>query len=107
MRVLEFEVDRQTIRKKPGSDFSNIVAGTVGYLRASFTFSGEWDNCKKAVIFYAMDDAEYPVALDENGSCLIPAEVLGGEHFELSVMGARGQSYILKSTKYRVKQEVV
>ena len=43
MRTLEFEVKRQTLEKKEGSDFSGLVAGTDGYLQAKFLFKGnEW-----------------------------------------------------------------
>ena len=106
MRVLEFEVSKQRVRKRPECDFSNIVSGTTGYLKAKFHFSGlDWLGCKKAASFW-LDDREYPVMLDKDNSCTIPADALIGERFYVSVMGMRGTSYKIKTGKTRVKQEV-
>ena len=41
MRTLKFKVDGQIITKHPDCDFSNLVPGTEGYLRAEFIFSDE------------------------------------------------------------------
>ena len=40
MRTLTFVADKQVLRKQ--GDFSGLVMGTSGYLRAQFTFSGDW-----------------------------------------------------------------
>lgn len=104
MRVLEFLVDKQNIRRKPGCDFSKIVAGSVGYLHAKFYFSEEWDGCKKAVSFY-LGETEKAKMLDQNDSCEIPHEILTGNKFEVSVTGVKA-GYKLKTNKYTVKQEV-
>lgn len=34
MRILKFIVDKQIIRRDPNCDFSNLVSGTKGYLKA-------------------------------------------------------------------------
>lgn len=104
MRVLEFLINKQTIRRKPGCDFSKIVAGSVGYLQAKFYFSEDWDDCKKAASFY-LGDKEQARMLDENDSCEIPADILVGAKFEVSVTGAK-TGYKLKTNKYSVIQEV-
>lgn len=103
MRILEFEVNKQTIRKKPDCDFSGLVAGTRGYLRAKFTFSADWDGCRKAASFWR-GGKEYAVLLDQN-ACEIPAEVLTGGVFEVSVTG-RKRGLNIPSNRVRVKQEV-
>lgn len=105
MRLLEFTVDKQLLRRKRGCDFSHIVAGSIGYLRTKFYFSKEWDDCKKVASFWK-DDMEYPVLLDEEGSCMIPSEVLGLSEFSISITGASSSSYKIKTGKIKIKQEV-
>lgn len=106
MRTLEFTVKKQVLQKKPGCDFTNIVAESVGYLQAKFYFSKEeWGGCKKVASFW-IDEKEYPVLLDENNSCVIPSEVLEGDAFFVSVTGAKTTKYKIKTTKYKVRQEV-
>lgn len=103
MRILEFEVDGQTIRKKPECDFSNIVAGTSGFLRAKFSFSSEWRGCLKAASFWR-GKKEYPVLLDRN-ACDIPPEALVGATFRVSVLGKNGD-FRIPTNSVLVKQEV-
>ena len=43
MRILKFVVENQKIKQDPSCDFSGLVAGTEGYLKAEFVFSKEWD----------------------------------------------------------------
>lgn len=106
-RVLEFVVDKQRLTKKKDCDFSNIVAGSVGYLRAKFYFSDEWKNCKKVGSFALSDSEEFPVLLDNKDSCLIPKQALTGDKFFVSVLGGNPKtSYRIKTTKVKVKQEV-
>lgn len=104
MRTLEFTVESQRIRKKVDCDFSNLVAGSAGYLKAKFYFSDEWTNCKKAASFW-LGDEEHPILLDANDECVIPAEALTGNMFRVSVMGVRGE-YKITSKKTKVRQEV-
>ena len=104
MRTLEFVAESQLLKKKTDCDFSNIVAGSVGYLEAKFHFSSEWDDCRKAASFWA-DGNEYPVLLDSNNTCVIPPQALTGERFLVSVTGVRSE-YKIKSTKTKVRQEV-
>lgn len=104
MRVLEFDVEQQVLKKTPRCDFSNIVAGSVGYLKAKFHFlTTEWDNCVRVANF-SVDNKEYAVKLDKDNSCEIPAEVLGGPTFFVEVHGAKPM-YRIKSTKFKVKQK--
>lgn len=104
-RVLEFTVDRQRITRKRGCDFSHIVSGSVGYLKAKFHFiSGEWKGCRKAASFW-INDKESAELLDKSNTCLIPTDVLVGEKFEVSVTGVR-DGLLFSTNKTKVKQEV-
>lgn len=104
-RILEFEVSKQRLTKKRGCDFSNIVAGTAGYLKAKFYFSqSEWRDCKKAASFW-INNEESAVLLDVNDTCLIPKEMLTDEKFLVSVTGMRS-GYKITTNKVKVKQEV-
>ena len=105
MRTLEFIVDKQRLRKSPHCSFSAIVAGSVGYLQATFKFSDDWNGYKKAASFW-VGEKEYPVLLDENNSCVIPEKALVGEVFEVSVTGMDDSKHFIPTTKIKVKQEV-
>ena len=67
-------------------------------------WGNDWRGCKVAASFW-YDGKEYAVLLDDNNSCVIPAEALVGDRFEVSLTGARGTN-LIKSTKVTVKQEV-
>lgn len=107
-RFLEFKVNKQRLLKKEDCDFSFIVAGSAGYLRAKFYFSEEWIGCKKAASFW-IGDAEYAVLLNSNDECIIPKEVLIGGYFSVSVTGMVenvGGNYKITTNKIKVRQEV-
>jgi hypothetical protein len=104
-RILEFDVNKQRLTKRRECDFSNIVAGSVGYLKAKFYFSqSEWRGCRKAASFW-INDEEHAVLLDKNNSCDIPPEALVGEKFQVSVTGLKSD-YKITTNKTKVKQEV-
>lgn len=105
MRTLEFEVMEQVLQKKEDCKFTDIVAGSIGYLQAKFYFKGdEWKDCIKVAGFWS-DGQEYAAVLDENDSCIIPKEALTKRKFVVSMTGAR-EGYRIKTTKTEVKQEV-
>lgn len=112
MRILEFDVNGQRLRKNPKCDFSGLVAGSVGYLRAKFNFSREWDGCKKAASFILKDESgtkthEDGSLIDEHGVCEIPPEILAEGEFWVSVKGVRADGpYKIGSSEIRIKQEV-
>lgn len=104
MRLLKFNVDSQRISKDPECDFSNLVSGTSGYLRAKFNFSPEWDGCTKVARFFRGRD-EHAVYLDVNDECDIPPEVLTGMSFRVGVIMQCGASRI-PTNQINVRQEV-
>lgn len=105
MRELKFIVKQQRIRKDPDCDFSNLVAGSKGYLKAAFRFSPDWSGCKKAASFW-FGEEEHATLLDELGCCMIPEAAITGELFEVSVTGIKPDGYTIKSGKTKVRQEV-
>lgn len=105
-RILEFDVQKQRLRKHPGCDFTGIVAGSVGYLRAKFHLSPEeWQDCAVKVARFWLGDKESSAKLDENNSCDIPPDVLTGEKFAASVLGV-SPGYQIETNEVKVKQEV-
>lgn len=106
MRILEFEVQKQRLKKRPLCDFSGLVAGSVGYLKALFYFSKEeWSSCSKKVARFWINGEEHATMLGDDNSCEIPHEVLTGDQFEVSVLGV-APGYKIETNKIRIRQEV-
>lgn len=106
MRTLDFTVAKQRLTKKTGCNFSGLVAGTVGYLKVSFEFSGDdWNRCTEKIARFWINEQEHAERLDERNSCVIPPEVLVGNKFEVSVIGA-APGYRIDTNKITVRQEV-
>jgi hypothetical protein len=87
VKVLDFIVVKQTMQRDPACDFSGLVAGSRGYLRARFRFSSDWAGCRKVVIFSAKGK-DYPVPLINN-TCEIPAEALACTLVQVRAVGRR------------------
>lgn len=105
-RILEFEVKGQRLLKKQGCPFSGIVSGSVGHLRAKFHLTGaEWSECTVKVARFWLEDNENSIELDKNNSCDIPPEVLTGDRFAVSVLGAK-PGYRIETNQTIVRQEV-
>lgn len=102
MRTLRFIVDGQSIKKDPSCDFKGLVPGTKGYLEASFQFSDEWKNCKKAAVFTALGQ-EHAVPVI-NGKCEIPEKALTWRVFSVKVAGIR-DGYRITTNKVEVSQD--
>lgn len=105
MRTLKFIVEDQIIKKDPNCDFSNLVPGTEGYIRAEFSFSNNWAGCKKVAAFYSILGHEFePQILEDGKSCLIPKEALQKEKFSIRVIG-RAKSLKIITDKIIVIQD--
>jgi len=105
MRVLSFIVDKQIIKPDPECDFSGLVRGTSGYLKAKFSFSPEWKSAVKVVGFFNNAGQEYePQVLKDGKTCIIPAEALKNRVFKLHVLGKRGK-LIMTTDPIRVIQD--
>lgn len=104
MRTLRFIIDDQIIRADPTCDFSGLVPGSEGQLKAEFLFSREWDGCFKVAAFYSPLGREYtPQVLEDGKSCIIPAEALEKRYFKIQVIGRRVETR-LKTNKIEVYQ---
>lgn len=103
MRSLMFKVNGQKIEKDPNCDFSGIVAGTKGYLKAKFTFTEEWNDCILVARFWK--GSEEHAARIVKDECDIPPEALTGKAFKVSVIGKRG-GYLIKTNRILIEQEV-
>lgn len=104
MRILDFEVNGQIITKKADCNFSNIVAGSEGYLQARFDFSPEWDNCVKVAAFYYGRTEFPPQVIGEDNTCDIPAEALVNSMFHIQVIGQR-KGYKISTNKVIIEQD--
>lgn len=104
MRVLRFIVDNQIIRKDPNCDFSGLVPGSRGFLRAEFQFSKEWDGCAKVAGFYSPLGREYPPRVLADGkTCIIPPEALEKRFFKVQVVGQKSDLKF-KTNKVTISQ---
>lgn len=114
MRELIFDVRGQRILQNSDCDFSGIVAGSEGYLKAKFNFQdNDWDGCKKIAVFYVMSYdygnepiGEHAVYLDDNDTCDIPEEVLKNDAFALKVVGVKA-GYRIPTNIIKIKQEAM
>lgn len=105
MRTLKFIVDKQTLMVDPNCDFSDLVPGTEGYLKAEFAFSSEWRGLVKAVGFYSLMGTEYePKILDKSAACIIPAEALKRRVFKIQVLGRDVNGLALKTNRLTIRQ---
>ena len=103
MRVLEFIVDKQMLKKDPNCDFSNIIPGSKGYLQAKFSFSDDWNDCVK-VVGFSYGKTEYPPQkIRDDNTCEIPYEALKNPSFNIQVFGKR-KGFSISTNKIVVNQ---
>lgn len=102
MRTLKFIVEGQTVKPDPRCDFSGLVPGSTGWLKAEFSFSKEWQSTPKVAAFYSRLGNEYPPrALKDGRSCLIPNEALRKRIFKIQILGQNG----LATNKLEIDQK--
>lgn len=104
MRTLKFIINEQIITQDPNCDFSNLVPGSEGYLKASFTFSPEWNDSVKVAAFWSPMGREYPPQIiSDDNTCLIPIEALAKRTFFVQVIGKK-KDLRLTTNKVKVSQ---
>lgn len=103
MRELKFNVSGQHIRPDPACDFSGIVPGSKGYLKAIFTFDGEWAGCEKIAEFRKYDVEKCTSVRLIGNSCMIPEEELANKYFYMNIIGIR-PGFRIKTSKLEVRQ---
>lgn len=101
-RVLKFIVHGLNIEQDPNCDFTNLVKGTNGYLKAEFTCDKEWDDCVKVASFYDGVN-EYGVILEDGKSCMIPYEATKRFAFGVRLVG-KGNNRRIGTNKTIVSQ---
>ena len=102
MKILQFLVEQQNIRKDPSCDFSGLVSGTKGYLKARFVLSKEWNDCAVAAVFLNSESEEAVPVL--NGQCDIPEKITKKKMWWVRVVGMR-DGYRITSNKVEVQQK--
>lgn len=82
--ILHFIINNQIIER---TDTFVPVRSSRNYLYAEFEFqTDDWDGKSKTVLFYNGDNDQVPVLLGETNTCLVPAEVLAGTSFSVSIV---------------------
>ena len=82
--ILKFVVNNQIIER---TDIFVPVRSSKNYLYAEFGFqTNDWNGKSKTVLFRSGDNEPVPVLLGETNTCLVPAEVLTGTSFSISII---------------------
>lgn len=87
--------------------YDEVVADSVEYLIASFTFSDDWDGYSRTVIFsnYSNNKVLVVTLIDGdslylgNNKCYVPHEVIESPGFSISVFGVKDESVITTDEK--------
>ena len=82
--ILKFVVNNQIIER---TDIFVPVRSSKNYLYVEFDFqTDDWNGKSKTVLFRSGDNEPIPVLLGETNTCLVPAEVLTGTSFSVSIV---------------------
>lgn len=77
------------------------ASGSQDYLTASFVFDSDWDGLVKTAVFYQVKTTTYPVLLDTEDSCKIPAEAMTTtSYLNIGVCGIKGAKVITTNFVY-------
>jgi hypothetical protein len=103
MSTFNFIVKGDMIELDPTCDISNLRPGPDGYLRAKFEFSSVWKGCTKVAAFFSNLGKEYePQIIENNNTCIIPAECFSKNVFKVQVIG-QNTNYKLRTNKVQVR----
>lgn len=95
MRILEYNVEKNVINKKPRFDYSGLIPRSGETVCLKFTFTNEWQNTAKVVEFTARNGSEYKPQILVNNMCMIPEEALNDYIFYIRVMGKSTDNLLL------------
>lgn len=104
MRTLRFIVNDQIIKQDETCDFSDIVSGTKGYLKAEFIFSPKWIGCAKVAAFYSPMGTEYQPQILNGNTCIIPEEATKRNTFKIQILGKK-RDFTITTNKLEVRQD--
>ena len=93
--------------------YDEVVADSVEYLIASFTFSDDWDGYSRTVIFSNHSNNKVLIVTLTDGDslylgdnrCYVPHEVIESPGFSISVFGIKDESVITTDEKNIVVRE--
>ena len=105
MRTLRFKVSGQELTRAPGCNFSNIIAGTSGYLQAAFEFGQDWDGTVQVAAFYPYLQSQEVGRLIKDGTCIVPDEITAYDTFKIGVVGQRENGQRITTNLITIKQE--
>ena len=105
MRTLRFRVSGQELTRAPGCDFSNIIAGTSGYLQVVFEFGPDWDGTVRVAAFYPYLQSPEVGRLIRDGACIVPDEITPCDQFKIGVVGQRENGQRITTNLITIKQE--
>ena len=105
MRTLRFRVSGQELIRAPGCDFSNIIAGTSGYLQVAFEFGPDWDGTVRVAAFYPYLQSLEVGRLIRDGVCIVPDEITPCVQFKIGVVGQRENGQRITTNLITIKQE--
>lgn len=92
--TITFNVENQILSR---TDTNRIVEKSKNYLFAEFTFSEDWDNTNKAIIF-DNNTLRYKVYLDSNNKCQVPNRIIRNDGFTISVIGENSENLVTITT---------
>lgn len=90
--VLYADKNKLTVRKRGA-----VTSGSVNVYPVRFEFSEDWEGMTRVAVFQTADGEPVSMALDENGGCSIPREVLTkpGVRLRAGVYGTKGGDTVL------------
>ena len=102
MAQLQFTIENQIITRE--DDFG-VVAKSIDYLYAEFSFSEDWGDGIKTVQFVnSVDNEPYKVILNEDGVCMVPWEVLQYDNSRIKVSAFSGNRITTNEATVRVQK---
>ncbi len=92
--TITFNVEKQILSR---TDTHMIIEKSKNYLFAEFTFSEDWNNTNKAIIF-ENDVLRYKIYLDSDNKCQVPNRIIRNDGFTISVIGENSENLVTITT---------
>lgn len=92
--TITFNVENQILSR---TDTNRIIEKSKNYLFAEFTFSEDWNNTNKAIIF-ENDVLRYKIYLDSDNKCQVPNRIIRNDGFTISVVGEDNNDFVKITT---------
>lgn len=92
--TITFNVENQILSR---TDTNRIIEKSKNYLIAEFSFSEDWDNTNKAIIF-ENNVLRYKIYLDSDNKCQVPNRIIRNDGFTISVIGENSENLVTITT---------